>query len=118
MQDGDGWYRRAVNEGLEPATQYSCLIMLFMLFMLNCNNVVILRCEYRFHFVYASFRQKKNFRYFYVYDACMNVCYCNGPVLGGALQRLVSERSVPLLPIHSLPAIATIIVSYFSVIYL
>ena len=64
-------------------------------------------------------KKKKIFREFYAYVyACMNVCDCNVPEPVGALQRLVSERTVPLLPIHSLPAIATIIVSYFSVLFL
>ena len=70
-------------------------------------------CYDRLTFTSALFK-KKNFREFYVYVyACMNVCYCDAPEPVGALQRLVSERPVPLLPIHSLPAIATIIVSYF-----
>ena len=67
-----------------------------------------------FNVYFRTVLKKKNFREFYAYVyACMNVCDCNVPEQVGALQRLVSERTVPLLPIHSLPAIATIIVSYF-----
>ena len=41
MQDGDGWYRRAVNEGLEPATH----LIMFIMF-----NMFIMLLQQRFHF--------------------------------------------------------------------
>ena len=86
MQDGDGWYRRAVNEWLEPATQF------FMRFMFNYVFIFIcLLCIATTFLFYATSivffsvtRCKKKFPLLYVYDECY-VCYCNGPALGGAL---------------------------------
>ena len=116
MQDGEGWYWRAVNVGLEPAAQLNVFIM-FIMFI--CKFVFIL-CYNRLLLLFTRHLKKKNFsavlRLWYVTMHVTYVCYCNGLRKAGRYRDWYQSGS--LLPIHSLPAIATIIVSYSSVLFL
>ena len=59
MQDGEGWYWQAVNDGLEPAAQLNVIIILFCLICLFVTSILFY-ATIVFYLLFMR-RLKKNF---------------------------------------------------------